>query len=190
MIVSVTYYAQTCPKWFLAVMTPMYIAFTLTDNWYDQTSVEMGNWYYMGHWINVWNFRRKKVLFKMSTLSFVLSVNFGFLTPKLIKIQIFMKNSGTNPKYEWKCITNFQDGCQENRRQSLWSKLLIAKSQKLLLGVAQIRGAFLQFFIGRKCHFTSLLDASLNFHIQRFFGHTVTCKSNGLREAVTHALAP
>ena len=100
----------------------------------------------MGHWINVWNFRRKKVFFKMSTLSFVLSVNFGFLTPKLIKIQIFMKNSGTKPKYERKCIiTNFQDGCQENRRQSLWSKLLIAKSHKLLLGLLKSEVPFYGF---------------------------------------------
>ena len=26
--------------------------------------------------------------------------------------------------------------------------------------------------------------------VERFFGHTVTCTASGLREAVTHALAP
>ena len=58
-----------------------------------------------------------------------LSVIFGFLTPKLIKVPIF---SEPNSKYERKCTTaNFQYGHWENEREGLWSKFLIAISQKL-----------------------------------------------------------
>ena len=28
------------------------------------------------------------------------------------------------------------------------------------------------------------------WHIHRFFGHTITCKTTGFREAVTHTVAP
>ena len=58
-IVLITYHAQVCPKWFLAVMTPRYIAFILTKNWFGQTWAGMGNRYYMGRCVNVWNFRKK-----------------------------------------------------------------------------------------------------------------------------------
>ena len=44
-------------------MTPRYIAFTLTKNWFGQAWAGMGNWYYMGHWINTWNFRKKRDFF-------------------------------------------------------------------------------------------------------------------------------
>ena len=54
----VQYYKQknsinyiSCTKWFLAVMTPRYIAFNLTKNWFGQTWAGMRNWYYMGRWI-------------------------------------------------------------------------------------------------------------------------------------------
>ena len=50
-------------------------------------------------------------------------------SPKLIKAPIF---SEPNSKYERKCTTaNFQYGRWENEREGLWSKFLIAISQKL-----------------------------------------------------------
>ena len=49
-IVLITYHVQTYTKWFLAVMTPRYIAFNLTKNWFGQTWAGMRNWYYMGSW--------------------------------------------------------------------------------------------------------------------------------------------
>ena len=57
------------PKWFLAVMTPWYIAFILTENWFGQTCFEND-----------------------------LSVIFGFLTQKWIKALIFMKIQWTKLK--------------------------------------------------------------------------------------------
>ena len=36
-IALITYHAQICPKLFLTVMTPTYIAFILTKNWFGQT---------------------------------------------------------------------------------------------------------------------------------------------------------
>ena len=62
-LVLITYHAQICPKWFLAVMTPRYIAFILMKNRFGQVWEGMGNWYYMGHWINTWNFRKKRDFF-------------------------------------------------------------------------------------------------------------------------------
>ena len=64
MVVLITYHAQICPKWFLAVMTLRYIAFILTKNWFGQTWAGIGYWYYMGCWLNVWNFRKKKFFFQ------------------------------------------------------------------------------------------------------------------------------
>ena len=64
-------------------MTPRYIAFTLTKNWFDQSWPGMGNWYYMGCWVNVWNFREKKFFQNFNTLFCFendLIVIFGFLT--------------------------------------------------------------------------------------------------------------
>ena len=44
-----------------------------------------------------------------------LSVIFGFLTPKLIKVPMFI-----NSKYERKCnTTNFQNGRHEEKREGL-----------------------------------------------------------------------
>ena len=62
--ILITYHAQICPKWFLAVMTLRYIAFILTKNWFGQTWAGIGYWYYMGCWLNVWNFRKKKFFFQ------------------------------------------------------------------------------------------------------------------------------
>ena len=101
MIVLIMYHAHTCPKWFMAVMTPTYIAFTLIKNWFGQTWAGMGNWYYMGHWLYVWNFRRKKVFFKISTPFLFwewFSLTVGFITLKLINIPTFMKIQWTKPK--------------------------------------------------------------------------------------------
>ena len=59
----------------------------------------MGNWYYMWCWVNVWNYRRKNIFLKNFNNFFScendLSVIFGFLTPKLIKVPIFMKIQST-----------------------------------------------------------------------------------------------
>ena len=101
MIVLMTY-AQICPKWFLAVMTPRYIAFILTENWFGQNWAGMRNWHYVGHWVNVRNFRRKKSFFQNFNTFFCfendLSVIFGFLTPKFIKVPLFMKIEWTKLK--------------------------------------------------------------------------------------------
>ena len=112
--VLITYHVQICPKWFLAVMTPRYITFILTKNWFVQTWAGMGNWYYMSCWVNVWNFRKKNFFFQNFKTYFCfkndLSVIFGFLPPKLIKYQFSQKFSEPNSKYEQKCLTiNFQD---------------------------------------------------------------------------------
>ena len=69
-------------------MTPSYVAFILTKNWFRQTWAGMENLYYMGCWVNVWNFRKKS--FKISTLSFVL---FWIPHPKIDKNTNFHKNS-------------------------------------------------------------------------------------------------
>ena len=76
-------------------MTPRYIAFILTKNWFGQTWAGIGYWYYMGCWLNVWNFRKKKFFFQNFNTFFCfendLSVIFGFLIPKLMKVPIFIK---------------------------------------------------------------------------------------------------
>ena len=62
----------------------------------------MGNWYYIGRWVNVWNFRRKRVFFQNFNTFFCfendLSIIFGFLTSKLLKVPIFMKIQWTKLK--------------------------------------------------------------------------------------------
>ena len=133
-IVLITCRAQICPKLFLAVMTLRYIAFILTKNWFGQTLAGMGNWYYMGRWVNVLNFR-KKMFFKISTFFCFendLSVIFGFITPKLITLPIFIKIQWTKLKLSMKMhCQDFQDDHQEDKGEGLLSKLLIAISQKL-----------------------------------------------------------
>ena len=101
MIVFIIYHPQICPKWFSAVMTPRYIAFTLTKNWFDQSWPGMGNWYYMGCWVNVWNFREKKFFSKFQ--HFILfwewfNCYFWIPHPKLIKVPIFIKIQWTKLK--------------------------------------------------------------------------------------------
>ena len=53
-------------------MTPRYIAFMLTKNWFGQSWAGMGNGYYMGRWVNVWNFREKKCFFSSKFQHFLL----------------------------------------------------------------------------------------------------------------------
>ena len=83
-------------------MTPRYIAFILTENWFGQNRAGMGNWHYVGHWANVRNFSRKKSFFQNFNTFFCfendLSVIFGFLTPKFIKVPLFMKIEWTKLK--------------------------------------------------------------------------------------------
>ena len=61
-----------------------------------------------------------------------LSVIFGFLTPKLIKVPIFIKIQWTKLKIWMKMdYHQFPRQPQEDEREGLWSKLFITISQKL-----------------------------------------------------------
>ena len=94
MIVLIAY-AQICPKWFLTVMTPRYIAFIVTKNWFGQTWARMGNWYYMGCWVNVWNFRKKIFFSKFQHFLFWewFKCYFWIWHPQINKSTKFHKNS-------------------------------------------------------------------------------------------------
>ena len=97
MIVLITYHAQICPQKFLAVMTPRYIAFILTKNWFGQSWAGMGHWYYMGRWVNVWNFRKTKFFIQNFNIFFCfendLKCYFWIPHPKIYKSTNFHKNS-------------------------------------------------------------------------------------------------
>ena len=61
----------------------------------------MRSWYYMGRWVNVWNFRKKSFLKNFNTFFCFendLSVIFGFLTPKFMKVPVFIKVQWTKLK--------------------------------------------------------------------------------------------
>ena len=83
-----------------------------------------------------------------------LSVIFGFVTPKLITIPVFIKIQWTKLEIWTKMhCQDFQDGRQEDEREGLWSKLLIVISQKLFeiepsqFGPPPIKGGGSKFWL-------------------------------------------
>ena len=89
MIVLITYHAQISPKWFLAVIiTPRYIAFILTENWFGQDLGRNGKFIWYGMLVKCMNFFSKFQPFLLFGERF--KHYFGFLAPKLIKAPIFM----------------------------------------------------------------------------------------------------
>ena len=99
---SINNICTMCLKWFLAVITPRYIAFILKENWSGPTWSWMGNWYYMGRWVNVWNFMEKNFFLQNFNTFFSFEIDlrviFGFFTSKLLKLQILLKIQWTKLK--------------------------------------------------------------------------------------------
>ena len=90
----------------------------------------------MGHWVNVWNFRKKTFFSKFQHFFLFwewFKCYFWIPHPKINKSTNFHKNSvNQTHNMNEKCTTiSFQDGRQEDKREGLCSKLLIAISQKL-----------------------------------------------------------
>ena len=94
MIVLITYHAQISPKWFLAVIiTPRYIAFILTENWFGQDLDRNWKFIWYGMLVKCMEFLEKIFFSKFQPFLLFwerLKCYFGFLAPKLIKVPIFM----------------------------------------------------------------------------------------------------
>ena len=77
---------------------------------------------WLGQWVNVLIHRKKNVFSKYQHcfLSVDLSVIFGFLTPNLITVPIFIKIYGTKLKIWTKiCCQDFQDDNQEDEKRRI-----------------------------------------------------------------------